>query len=137
MDDNAISYLALLTSLVSLVVSFLTLYRDRHEVAARAVPIEQSDGTFSLYVTVANHGRRLISIAHVVLERSGSPALFLNFGRNGQAKIEGGDSQTCAIAPNGLPLNWSNAEELRGIEVSVQDALGKKHRAKWEHTLTR
>jgi hypothetical protein len=134
MDDNTISYLALLTSVVSLVVSFLTLYRDRHAVTARAVPFQQTDGTYSLHVTVANHGKRPIMVTHVLLKRPGDSGLSLNFEPNEGNKIDVGESRSCAISSKGLPTSWSSSEELRSMEVSVIDALGKKHRAKWVGT---
>jgi len=132
MDDNAISYLALLTSVVSLVISFVTLYRDRHVITARAVPVQQNDGSFALHVSVANGGRRPIAGTYVLIRRRGDPGLFLDFVPNGQNRIDVGESRSCTITGIGLPISWSSSEELRAMNVYVQDALGKQHEARWE-----
>ena len=48
MTSDLIAYLALLTSIVSLVVSFIALYRDRHIISVRAVPVGNLNGSFDL-----------------------------------------------------------------------------------------
>jgi hypothetical protein len=132
MTADQIAYLALLTSFVALVVSFLTLYRDRHVISVRAVPVETSTGVYSLHVTVSNSGRRPISVTHVLLVPPGHPGLYVNFGPTGSERIDVGESRGITISPIGLPISWKGVHELREFRVSVQDAIGKKHRAVWE-----
>jgi hypothetical protein len=132
MNADQIAYLALLTSVISLVVSFLTLYRDRHEISVRAVPFESGIGVYGLHVSVSNSGRRPISVTHVLLRPPGKPGLFLNFSPEGACRIDVGEVRSCNISPTGLPVSWSNITELRGLDVFVQDAIGKKHKAVWE-----
>ena len=132
MTAEQIAYFALLASIVSLVISFLTLYRDRHVISVRAVPFESSKGVYNLNVTVANSGRRPISINHVLLRPPGDPGVFVDFAPNGQNRIDVGESRSCQVSPVGLPVSWSSVAELRGLDVYVQDAIGKKHKAVWE-----
>ena len=132
MTSDQIAYLALLASLISLIVSFLTLNRDRHVVSVRAVPVEDPKGTCNLHVTVSNSGKRPISINHVLIRPSGSPGLFVNFAPSGQNRIDVGESRSCQISPTELPTTWSSVRELRRLDVYVQDALGKQHKAVWE-----
>tara|TARA_B100001059_G_scaffold214594_1_gene231476 strand:+ start:192 stop:614 length:423 start_codon:yes stop_codon:yes gene_type:complete len=137
MSSEYISYLALLTAIVSLVVSFLALHRDRHVVRVRAVPIGNIDGTFNLNVSVSNSGKRPISINHVLLKPKDHPGLFLAFSENGNNKIDVGESKSCQVDPRQLKgqlqkFTWRTVQELRAIEVYVQDAIGKKHKAVWE-----
>ena len=132
MAPEQIAYLALIASIISLIVSFLTLYRDRHVFSVRAVPVGDSNGTYSLHVTVMNSGKRPISINHVLIRPPGQPGLFLNFAPNGQNRIDVGESRSCQIKPSGLSVSWSTSEELRSYNIYVQDAIGKKHMATWE-----
>jgi len=135
MTSDQISYLALLASIVSLIVSFLTLYRDRHVISVRAVPIGNSNGSFDLNISVSNSGKRPISINNVLLKPSNHPGLFLAFAPNGQNRIDVGDSRSCQITSSSLsnlPVSWSSVKELRSFEIYVQDAIGKKHKATWE-----
>ncbi|MEC4723319.1 hypothetical protein RY831_29630 [Noviherbaspirillum sp. CPCC 100848] len=132
MTADQISYLALLTSVASLVVSFLVLYRDRHVVSVRAVPVEISAGVYSLHVSVSNSGRRPISVTHVLLVPPQQPGFSMNFGPNGTERIDVGERYSTTIDPAGLPTSWSTVGELRRFKVFVQDAVGKKHKAVWE-----
>lgn len=131
MDSNYISYLALITAVVSLIVSFVSLHRDRHVVTVRAVPIELEKGVLCLHVSVSNGGKRPISITHVLLRPEGKPGLYLNFAPEGFARVDVGEVRSCTVNPQGLPVTWTNAVELRKLKISVEDALGKKHDAKW------
>lgn len=132
MNADQIAYLALLTSVISLVVSFLALYRDRHEISVRAVPFESENGINSLHVSVSNSGRRPISITHVLLRPPGKPGLSLSFSPEGACRIDVGEVRSCNISPTGLRVSWSNITELRGLHVFVHDAIGKNHKAVWE-----
>lgn len=137
MDSEYVSYLALLTAIVSLVVSFLALHRDRHIVNVRAVPVGNLDGTFNLNVSVSNSGKRPISINHVLLKPKGHPGLYLAFSEGENKKIDVGESKSCQIDPRQLngqlqQFSWENVQELRELEVFVQDAIGKRHKATWE-----
>lgn len=132
MTSTEIAYFALLVSLLSLIVSFLTLHRDRHVLRAWAVPIQESDGLVYLQVTVSNSGKRPVSITHVLLRPAGHPGLFLDFAPKGHCKIDVGESRGCRIAPTGLPVTWSSVKEVRQIGIHVQDALGKLHRVRWQ-----
>ncbi len=131
MTSDQISYLALIASVISLIVSFLTLYRDRHVISVWAVPVGDSNGIYSLQVTVMNSGKRPVSINHVLIKPPGHRSLVLNFAPNGQNRIDVGESRTCQIKPTGLPITWSSSEELRSFNIYVQDAIGKKHPAIW------
>ena len=135
MTPEQISYLAFLTSIVSLVVAFLALYRDRHIVSVRAVPVGNLDGSFNLNVSVANSGKRPISVNHVLIKPPSHPGLFLNFAPKGENRIDVGESRSCQINPSSLsnlPFSWRSVKELRTFDIFVQDALGKKHKAVWE-----
>ncbi|MBB3825079.1 hypothetical protein [Xanthomonas arboricola] len=132
MTSDQIAYLALLASVISLIVSFLTLYRDRHVVSVRAVPVEDPIGIYNLNISVSNSGKRPISINHVLIRPSGEPGLFVNFAPHGQNRIDVGESRSCQISPTGLPISWSSIRELRKLDVYVQDAIGKQHKAVWE-----
>ena len=132
MAADHIAYLALLASLVSLVVSFLALYRDRHEVRARADAVIDLQGVCNLLVSVSNSGKRPISINHVLIRPPGHPGMYVNFSSNGQNRVDVGESRGCEISPIGLPVTWASLEELRSLEVFVADAVGKLHKATFQ-----
>lgn len=129
MNSDYVAYLALIVSLFSLVVSFLTLYRDRHVVRARADAVVDLQGVCHLLVSVSNSGKRPISITHVLLRPPSHPGMFVNFSPSGSVRLDVGESKGCQINPTGLPVTWSNIEELRRLEVFVDDAVGKRHKA--------
>lgn len=129
MTTDHVAYLALLASLVSLVVSFLTLYRDRHVVRATADAVINLQGVCNLIVSVSNSGKRPISINHVLIRPPGHPGMYINFSPNGQNRVDVGESRGCEICPTGLPITWANIEELHCLKVYVADAVGKLHKA--------
>ncbi len=129
MNSDSVAYLALLVSLVSLVVSFLTLYRDRHVVRARADAVIDLHGVCHLLVAVSNSGKRPISINYVLLRPAGHPGMFVNFSPTGPVRLDVGESRGCQISPTGLPITWQNLEELSRLEVFVDDAVGRRYRA--------
>ena len=129
MNSDSVAYLALLVSLVSLVVSFLTLYRDRHVVRARADAVIDLQGICHLLVAVSNSGKRPISINYVLLRPPGHPGMFVNFSSAGPVRLDVGESRGCQISPTNLPVTWQNLEELRRLEVFVDDAVGRRYRA--------
>lgn len=132
MNADQIAYLALMVSVASLVVSFMTLYRDRHVVRVRAVSFFDTQGVCNLQVTVSNSGRRPISINHVLLRPPGHPGLYLAFAPNGQNQVDVGESKSCQISPIGLPISvWTTLEELHKCKVFVEDAIGKQHKARF------
>ena len=98
-------------------------------VRVRAVAVVASDGVPELNVTVSNSGKRAISINHVLLRPPGHPGLFLNFSTNGQNRVDVGESRSCQIRPSGLPVTWSTLLELHRLDVFVEDAVGKRHKA--------
>ncbi|WP_139163039.1 hypothetical protein [Desulfonatronum thiosulfatophilum] len=132
MTTEQIAYFALLSSIVSLVVSFLNLYRDRHVVRVRAVAVMDLNGVPELNVSVSNCGKRAISINHVLLRPPGHPGLYLNFSPNGQNRVDVGESRSCQIHPAGLPVKWATLQELHSINVYVEDAVGKQHKATFQ-----
>lgn len=132
MTSEQIAYSALIASTISLIVSFLTLYRDRHVVSVRAVPVGDSNGIYSLHRTVMNSGKRPISINHVLIRPPCQPGLFLSFVPNGQGRIDVVESRSCQIKPDDLPVSWSTIKELRSFNIYALDAIGKKHLATWE-----
>jgi len=132
MNTDQIAYLALLTSVVSLVVSFVTLRRDRHVISVRAVPIELTQGIFHLHISVSNSGRRPISVTHVSLQPPGKDGLSLEFSPQGACRIDVGEVRACSINPMGLPVSWASVAELRTFQIFVLDAVGKKHKAAWQ-----
>lgn len=129
MNSDHVAYLALLTSLVSLVVSFLTLYRDRHVVRATADAEIDLQGICHLLVSVSNSGRRPISVNFVLLRPPSHPGIFVNFSPTGPVRLDVGESKGCRINPTGLPITWRHLEELRRFEVFVDDAIGRRYRA--------
>lgn len=136
MTSDYVAYLALLASLVSLVVSFLTLYRDRHIVRASADAVIDLQGICHLLVSVNNSGKRPISINHVLLRPHGHPGMFVNFSPSGAVRLDVGESKGCQISPTGLPVTWCNLEELRRLEVFVDDAVGKRYKATFNSNRT-
>ena len=124
--------LALLVSIASLIVSFVALFRDRHALIASSVPVGSDTASWNLHVTVANGGRRPISINHVLLQRpNSSKRLFIDFQPAGQNKIDVGESKTKSVSPSAVAaaFGWSSSEELLRYKIFVVDALGKQHSA--------
>lgn len=129
MTTDQIAHLALIVSAASLMVSIVSLHRDRHVVRARAVAITPLSGLPELNISVSNGGKRAISINHVLLQPPGHPGLYLNFLQAGQNRIDVGESRSCQIRPTSLPVKWNTVQELHSLDVYVVDAIGKRYKA--------
>jgi hypothetical protein len=122
--------LALLVSVVSLVISFTALLRDRHVVRARAVAFGRPE-KWNLSVTVINSGKRPISITNVTIRPPDSPGISRGFLHNGSAaRIEVGASASTEIMP-GDPLYCWGSDSPYHYEITVEDAIGKTYKAKF------
>lgn len=136
MISVVLSIIALVISGLSLVISFIALHRDKYSIQARAVPVQQgSSNTYNLELTVSNEGRRPVSITHVYLvppPNPHTPGLFLPFALDGDNRIAEFDNKKRVIEPQGLPITWTTADELRLFTIYVEDAVGKRHKAFWE-----
>jgi hypothetical protein len=129
MTSEEIAYLALLVSVVSAIMSFIALYRDRHVVRVLADALIDQAGICHLLVSVSNSGRRPISINHILIRPPNHPGVYINFSRDNQNRVDVGDSKGCQISPVNLPVTWSNIEELHTFKIYAADAVGKLHRA--------
>ena len=129
--------IALLVSILSLLVSFIALFRDRHTLIVSSVPVGSDANSWKLHVTVANSGKRPITINHVMLQLPDSTQrLSVNFQPSGQGKLDVGESKTSVLSPNTLPagFGWTSCEQLLRYKVFVVDALGKRHGAPFTRT---
>lgn len=129
MSSDYIAYLALLTSIVSLVVSFLALYKDRHVVKARGsifgTPNEPEK--WNLSISVSNGGKRPISVCFITVRPKGMPGMSILFSEGGSVPIEVGGSAVANIMAGTPAALWSNPAEIAACDIFVQDALGKDH----------
>jgi hypothetical protein len=131
-----ISLAALLVSGGSLLVSLTALRRDRHVVTVRAVAFIVHGAPW-LSVTISNHGKRAISISHIFIRPIGK----LGMGRNilldgsGDVRIDVGQSFSLDIKPGDPVCCWSAEQELDYLIVEVEDALGKRYKARFPKTL--
>ena len=131
-----ISLAALLVSVCSFLVSLTSLRRDSHLVTARAVAFIMQGAPW-LSVTVSNHGKRPISIAHIFVRPFGKPGMGRNIRLDGagDVRIDVGQSFSLEIRPGDPICCWSSAEELNFLDVEIQDALGKNYSAAFPKSL--
>jgi hypothetical protein len=129
MSSDYIAYLALLTSIISLVVSFLTLHRDRHVVKARGSIYETTNEPekWNLSISVSNAGKRPISVSFVTVRPKGMSGISVPFSEGGSVSIEVGGSAVANIMAGTPAALWRNPTEIADCDIFVQDALGKDH----------
>jgi hypothetical protein len=124
-----VALFALFISFCSLIVSVLSLHRDRHVVRARAAVVISPNGSPELNISVSNSGKRAISINHILLRPPDHPGMYINFLTPGENRIDVGQSKSCQIHPTGLPVTWKTVQDLQKIDVYVVDAVGKRYKA--------
>lgn len=121
---------ALLVSAGSLYVAGTALARDRHEIRVWAVAYEEPLGKWSLSVTVANAGKRPISLEFLTIRTRGRPGQSRMFNPKG-VRIEVGDAASTNVEPGDPLWQWSSLQQLHKCAIYVEDSLGDKYKAKF------
>ena len=130
MSSDYIAYLALLTSIVSIVISFVALHRDKHVVNAKGSIFGSPNDPekWNLSISVSNSGKREISMSFVIVRPKGEPGKSLPFSPDGPIKIDVGGSAAMNILAGDSAALWDNPVDISALDIFVQDALGKDHR---------
>lgn len=132
MDSEYIAFIALLISIISLALSFLSLYRDRHVINARYSIYEMpaAPEKLNLSISVANAGKRPITICFITVRPKSSPGMSIPFSTEGSVQIDVGGVAVANILAGSPAALWQSVSDIKSCQIFIQDALGKNHLVK-------
>jgi hypothetical protein len=124
-----IEYMPLITvivAVISLFVSLITHVSDRHKIKAYYSIYEDPKDSWNLYVCVSNRGKRPVNISFIELKQKGQNTRSYSFSTHGSERVDVGEDRSSHLSFCDCDISG-----LIKMKVFIVDALGCRHRARW------